>query len=129
MSASDPVEEFLAGIERADLPRGIFCEDVVLDATVPNWRFRVKGADAVVGELAKWYADVGHFEELKRSAIGGGELVEFTLRWEEDGSPHACHQAHVIQLRDGGIMTDTVFCGGRWAAPLLAEMEAARRSV
>jgi hypothetical protein len=127
MSAIDAVGEFLAGIENAGLPEGVFCEDVVLDATVPNWRFRVRGAEAVRAQLAKWYADPGHFEELTRSGTDSGELVEFTLSWTEDGVPHSCHQAHLIRLRDRRIATDTVFCGGRWPAALLAEMEAARR--
>jgi hypothetical protein len=120
---------FLAGIESAAIPEVVFGEDVVLDATVPNWRFFVRGADAVRAELGKWYADLGHFEDLSRTGIGGGELVEFTLSWNEDGVPHACHQIHVIHLRDGRIVTDTVFCGGRWPAPLLAQMEEAQLAV
>jgi hypothetical protein len=56
---------------------------------------------------------------------GGGELVEFTLTWEEGGVPHACHQVHVLRLERGRISADTVFCGGRWPASLLADMAAA----
>ncbi|HWC39160.1 MAG TPA: hypothetical protein VG476_11555, partial [Acidimicrobiales bacterium] len=51
-------------------------------------------------------------------------LVEFVLNWEERGIPHACHQAHVLTLANGRIAEDVVFCGGRWPASLLAEMEA-----
>ena len=58
---TDPVGEFLAGIEGASLPEDIFCEDIVLDATVPNWRFRVQGAGAVRDELGRWYGDPGQF--------------------------------------------------------------------
>jgi len=53
MDSTDPVAAFLAGIEDAALPEDIFCEDVVLDATVPNWRFRVQGAGAVRDELGR----------------------------------------------------------------------------
>jgi len=118
----DPVSRFLTGIEAAEIPVDVFCDNVVLDATVPNWRFRVRGADAVRAELANWYADAGRFEELKRVGTGDGELVELTLSWREAGVPHACHQAHVIHLRDGQIAAITVFCGGRWSEPLLEEM-------
>jgi len=31
----------------------------------------------------------------------------------------------VLAVRDNRIVADTVFCGGRWPASLLAEMEAA----
>ncbi len=97
-------------------------DDVVLDATVPNWRFTVCGAAAVRAELARWYADPGTFEELTRTPVPGGELVTFTRRWEENGVPHAAHQAHVLLVADHGIVRDQVWCGGRWPAALLAEM-------
>ncbi len=126
MGTTDPVGTFLAGIEGASLPGDIFCEDIVLDATVPNWRFRVQGAAAVRDELGKWYADLGHFGEIRRNRIDDGELVEFTLSWQESGVPRACHQAHVIKLRDDRIASDTVFCGGRWPEPLLAQMDQAQ---
>jgi hypothetical protein len=32
---------------------------------------------------------------------------------------------HLLTVRSGLIVADTVMCGGRWAASLLAEMEAA----
>ena len=40
-------------------------------------------------ELGRWYADLGRFGELRRNGIDDGELVEFTLSWEEAGVPHA----------------------------------------
>ena len=79
-------------------------------------------------ELARWYADPGHFELVQRNRMDNGELVEFTLNWDEAGVPHTCHQAHVIRLRDGRVAIDTVFCGGRWPEPLVAQMQAAQQS-
>jgi hypothetical protein len=121
------VDGLLAGIEAGSIPPGVFCDDAVLDATVPNWRFSIKGGAAVKAELSGWFADPGRFEQLRRSPLPDGELVEFTLTWEEHGLPHACHQAHILRLRDGRVAADTAFCGGRWPAPLLAEMDAASR--
>ena len=126
MSVTTAVDELLDGIENASIPSGVFCEDVVLDATVPNWRFSVRGGEAVRAELGRWYADPGHFQQVRRHAIAGGELGEFTLEWEEHGVAHTCHQAHVLQLRDGRVEVDTVFCGGRRPAALMAEMQAAQ---
>ena len=126
MDTADPVGAFLTGIEGASLPTDVFCGDVLLDATVPNWRFQVEGVDAVHAELGRWYADSGRFGQVRRHLIDEGELVEFTLSWEEAGMPHACHQAHILRLRDGRIASDTVFCGGRWPEPLLVQMAEAR---
>ena len=61
-------------------------------------------------------------EDVSRTPLPGGELVTFTLRWEEGGVPHAVHQAHVLSIVDGRIQGDQVWCGGRWPAALLAEM-------
>jgi hypothetical protein len=122
----DPVERLLAAIEAGTpLPAGLFAPDAILDATVPHWRFTRRGEAPVCAELSGWYRDPGHFEVLIRTPLPDGELVEFTLTWEEGGVPHACHQAHVLRVGDDLICADTVFCGGRWPASLLAEMGAA----
>ena len=76
-------------------------------------------------QVAHWYRDPAQFEELVRVPIPGGELVELTLAWTENGVPHAAHQVHRIEVEDGQIARDTMFCGGRFPAPLLAEMAAA----
>ncbi len=118
-----PIEQYLAAIEGAAMND---CDslgsEITLDATVPNWRYQVQGSSAVRAELSRWYADTGAFEELKRTPLPTGELVEFTLRWEEEGVPYVAHQAHVLEVIDGRITRDQVWCGGRWPATLLAEM-------
>jgi len=129
MVTKDPVGAFLDGIEDAVLPEDIFCEDVVLDATVPNWRFEVRGVGAVRAELGQWFADPGHFVDVRRIKIDHIELVEFTLSWDEAGVRHHCHQAHIVTLRDDRIASDTAFCGGRWPEPLIARMHEAQREV
>ncbi|MBA2281467.1 MAG: hypothetical protein H0W25_09575 [Acidimicrobiia bacterium] len=114
----------------AGIPEHLYAEGAVLDATVPGWRLRADGPTAITTEYGRWFAHPGRFEELERRpfAAGDGELVTFLLTWEEDGVPHAAHHAHTVVLDDRGrIASDTVFCGGRWAAPLLAEMAAAAR--
>jgi hypothetical protein len=126
---SDPIDRLIEGIEHARISQtGAFAADAVLDATVPNWRFTVRGAPAIEAELGGWFADTGHFEELRRTAIPGGAIVEFVLTWEENGEPHMCHQAHRIEVSDGLIVADKVWCGGRWGAALQAEMAEAAAS-
>ena len=124
----DTISHYLGAIEAGQLPDcDAFADDALLDATVPNWRFSVSGADAVRAELSRWYAAPGRFEELSRTPLPEGELVVFTLCWEEDGVPHAAHQSHCIDVDagTGRITRDRVWCGGRWSASLLADMAAA----
>ena len=81
-------------------------------------------------EYARWFADPGHFDEVRHYPVGAAgdgasDLIEYTLSWSENGVPHAAHHMHLLTVRDGRIVADTVMCGGRWPASLLAEMEAA----
>jgi len=125
-TSAGAVDRVLSGVESGHLPDGLFADDASLDATVPNWRFHVQGAEAVRAELARWYADPGQFLELHRTELPEGELVEFALGWNEDGVPHRVHQAHILRVADDRIRTDTAFCGGRWPASLIAQMEEAQ---
>jgi len=121
------VDKFLQAIEGAAIPGcDAWSADATLDATVPNWRMHKAGADAIRDEYARWFAEPAHFDELRRLPVAGvGELVEYTLSWQENGVPHAAHHMHLLTVRDDRIVSDTVLCGGRWPAGLLAEMEAA----
>lgn len=127
LMASTTVDKFLQAIQSAAIPDcDVWSADATLDATVPNWRMHRSGADAIRAEYRQWFTDPAHFEELRRLPITGvGELVEYTLSWQENGVPHAAHHMHLLTVRDDRIVSDTVLCGGRWPAGLLAEMEAA----
>jgi ketosteroid isomerase-like protein len=128
MASTPVIEKFLEAVTSATIPAcDVWSADATLDATVPNWRLHATGADAIPAEYARWFADPGRFDELRRHMVddGDGEVVEYTLTWPENGVPHAAHHMHLLTVRDGQIVADTVFCGGRWPAALLAEMEAA----
>ncbi|HYK31714.1 MAG TPA: hypothetical protein VEV63_07115 [Streptosporangiaceae bacterium] len=133
MEDTGVVDRFLHAIESATIGDcQVWSAEARLDATVPNWRLHANGADAIRAEYAKWFADPGHFDELNRYLVGGNggddgasELIEYTLSWQEDGVPHAAHHMHLLTVKDGFIVSDKVFCGGRWPASLLADMEAA----
>jgi ketosteroid isomerase-like protein len=128
MATSSVIDRFLHAIESAAIPScDVWGEDATLDATVPNWRLRATGPAAIRAEYGRWFADPGRFEDLRRYPLGDGTgaVVEYTLSWQENGVPHAGHHMHLLTVRDGRIVADTVMCGGRWPASLLAEMEAA----
>jgi hypothetical protein len=128
MSGSPAIEKFLTAIETASIPDcDAWSANATLDATVPNWRLHASGADAIRAEYARWFADPGQFGELRRCPVSGGpsEVIEYTLSWTENGVPHAAHHMHLLTVDDDHIVADTVMCGGRWPASLLAEMEAA----
>ena len=118
-----PVEAFLDAVTCAGIAScQAWADDVLLDATVPNWRFVVRGAECVRDEYGRWFASPGRFDGLRRLSYEGGEVIEYTLSWEDDGVPHASHHVHILEIAGQQIVRDTVMCGGRWPASLLAEM-------
>ena len=127
MGQMSAIDEFLTAVEAAAIAGcDAWSADATLDATVPNWRLRAAGADAIRAEYGRWFADKAVFEDLHRHPVPGvGEVVEYTLRWTENGVPHAAHHMHLLTVRADRIVSDLAFCGGRWPATLLAEMEAA----
>jgi len=125
-TATNAVDRFLAAVEGAGIPGcDAWSDDAFVDATVPNWRMILRGPDAIRAEYGRWFADLGRFEQLRRIPIAGGEVVEYLLTWEEQGVAHAAHHVHILQVDDDRITADTVMCGGRWPAPLMAEIAAA----
>jgi len=105
----------------------VYAADAEIDAVVPGWRFPAVGRERIADQLAEWFRHPGALEELERHPTADGEVVTYTVTWEENGVPHAGRHVHVLTIEDDRIVRDRFWCGGRWAAPLLAEMEAARR--
>jgi hypothetical protein len=126
-TGSPAVDRFLAAVSGAAISEAdVWADGATLDATVPNWRFTTTGPDDIRATYATWFADPGHFAELRRLPTPTGEVVEYVLCWEQGGVPHAAHHAHLLTLdADGRIAEDRAFCGGRWDASRLAEMQAA----
>jgi hypothetical protein len=127
---SPTVDRFLEAIGAgAGVPAHVLAAGMVLDATVPGWRFTVLGVEAVARQYSEWFADPAAFEELERFPVEGGEVLTYLLAWEENGVPHAAHHCHVLRFgEDGRIAQDRFFCGGRWNAAQLAEMAAAQHA-
>ncbi len=120
------VTRFLAAIRDATMASAadLFADAAVLDATVPGWRFVVHGSDDVRAEYSRWFNDVAVFTELRRLPTPNGEVIEYFLTWTEGGIEHGAHHVHMLTIdanRDR-ILEDHVFCGGRWPAALLAQM-------
>ena len=107
LSSAPAIDKFLNAVQTASIPT----------------------CDAIRAEYARWFADPGQFGEFRRYPVqadgGPSEIVEYTLSWTENGVPHAAHHMHLLTVLDDHIVADTVMCGGRWPASLLAEMEAA----
>lgn len=123
------VDLFLDGIRAGSVSPDAYAPDARFEGVVPGWRFALHGADTIATEYGRWFAHPGDLHELRRYPTGAGEVVEYTVTWVEDEVPHAGRHAHVLTVdpATGRITEDHVWCGGRWPASLLADMEAAGR--
>jgi hypothetical protein len=101
---------------------GLLADDAVFSATVPQWRYQVRGADAVRGELGSWFGVPTRIVEERRIPTEEGEVVVLGLRWEEGGQTWGAHQTHVLTVRDGRIAHLHAACGGRWSPEVLAQL-------
>jgi hypothetical protein len=119
--------QLIAGAGVAD---DLFTAEARMDATVPHWRFPTHGAAKIAGQLTAWFTfeRPARYDELRRIPTPTGEVVHLSVEWTENGVLHAAHQSLTIDLEDGRVAAIGLWCGGRWPAPLLAEMEAANMS-
>jgi hypothetical protein len=123
LDTTTAITRFLDQVERGEgIGPGIFAADAVLDATVPHWRLTRHGEAAIRAQLSTWYADPGHFTELERVEVPGGEFVRFELAWTENGEQFVARQAHALQVAGGRITAALMWCGGRWGEQLIAEI-------
>src|ERR1700722_3277156 len=92
MGSTPAIEKFLEAIETASISGcDVGSPPAPLNAPPPSWRLPAVAAAAILAEYARWFADPGHFDELRRYSVEGGEGegVEYTLSWLENGAPPA----------------------------------------
>ena len=119
------VDRFLDGVRAGRLPDDLYTDDVVLDATVPGWRFRAEGTTAVRAEYQGWFFVPSDLVHVERHAIQGGEVVRYLQQGAVKGTTFLVHHMHLLKLDGDRIAADTVFCGGQWGPEAVAQMGAA----
>lgn len=102
MKLTDAIDQFVAAVESGGFTSlNVFADDAILDVTIPDWRFTVRGAAAIRRELATWLPGRTNIEEIHRFPMSGGEAVELSLSWEAAGIAYACHQLHLRNVTLG----------------------------
>ncbi len=119
------IDRFLEGVRTGRVDPDLYAVDARLDATVPGWRFQAQGRAAIAAEYGSWFGCPSVLETVERLPIGGGEVVRYFHTFQVGGEGHAAHHVHLLQVRDDRIVSDTVFCGGRWGPAVLAQLGAA----
>ncbi len=128
MTARTLATEFTTCVEQGDFDRiaGLYTDDAVFDAHVPNWRFQAQGPDAIAEQLKGWFQLPGRFHEVQTQATECGDLL-VRFAWHEQEGTDAEITSRELQLwRLAGdrIAEQVVFCAGRWDRPLVKQMAA-----
>ena len=121
-ATSTVIDRFLETVRTGRVSPDLYADDAWLDATVPGWRFQARGAVPIAAEYQGWYAGPSVLEAVERLPIDSGEVVRYLQTFELGGVTHAAHHVHLIKVQGDKIVSDTVFCGGRWGPEVLAEM-------
>src|SRR5688572_6957830 len=108
------IDRFLETVRTGRVSPDLYADDACLDATVPGWRFQAHGPVPIAAEYQGWYAGPSVLEGVERLPIDGGEVVRYLQTFDLGGVAHAAHHVHLIKVQDDKIVSDTVFCGGRW---------------
>lgn len=128
------VETYLGCMEKADwgAMRAWYAPDVRLDVTVPEWRFSLRGAEAVLGwmnEAAKGF--VGGLKVTEAREFDSDTFV--AIVWEghgtqklEDGGTRrvGIRQTDVFVLRNGEVVEHFIQCTGEWDEAVFARIAA-----
>lgn len=121
------VDRFLAAVETGRLSSDLYAPDALLDATVPGWRFQVRGPDAIVEEYRGWFTGPCRLHTIERQALPDGALIRY-VQSDLDPGDITTHHLHLLTIVEDQITRDVVFCGGRWGPDLVAKMGAAAHS-
>ncbi|MEO7397203.1 MAG: hypothetical protein ABIW84_01430 [Ilumatobacteraceae bacterium] len=127
---SNVTDRFLDAIRnaRVHVVDDLYSPDADLDATVPNWRFTVSGGECIRAEYGRWFNEPCDITELVRHSTTTGEVIEYSITWDEGGVLYGGHHVHVLTIDESAdlITHDRVWCGGRWPESLMADMDVAR---
>ena len=122
-TVAETVDAYLEELAAARLgTTDLLHPDVAWDATVPHWRYRLDGEEAVRKELASWYAAPLTDAKVRRQPFRDGEVVDSSMQFTQDGVDWTVHHLMVLGVEDGRIRSITVACGGRWDPKLVAQI-------
>jgi hypothetical protein len=99
---------------RAELLVPWYADDVLLDVNVPQWRFQVRGRDAVVDllrteELDKPDRRASH---VRVTDTAEGLVIETEVRFTDGGALRLFREVHLMRCRGGLVVEHTAWCSG-----------------
>lgn len=132
--ASPLAETYLGCMAKADWSalRAWYAPDVRLDVTLPEWRFSLRGVDAILGwlnEAVQGFAggiEVREAREFESDAFVAIVWEGHAVQKLDDGGtrPVGFRQTDIFALRNGKGVDHVVHCTGIWDEAVFARIAA-----
>lgn len=88
----------------------IYAADAVFDVNLPEWRFQLRGPDAIRHQLDTWHPRPPDLVEWQQRETSWGAVVELAL-WEGEDYGLYSRSVHVLDI-DGEITRHVMYCIG-----------------
>jgi hypothetical protein len=113
-------ELFVSFMETAEVPDGLFRDDVVVDLNVPHWHLRLVGPDASAAVLREDCAEGWRTEARTVVPTPDGLVIEWSGH-SLGADRRYCRQLANLELVGGRVARATVDCTGNWDAATYAQ--------
>lgn len=114
---------FVDGYRRADADAALAMHrtDVVLDANVPQWRFQVRGRDAIAAVLRREeFLPDYRLTDWHGAPTADGAVVELECRFTAAGEPRLAREMHLLRGDDAEVSEHVLYCTGTWDPATIA---------
>jgi len=96
-------------------PDGVFAPDVFCDINVPEWRFQLQGEQAVLDWMTSELPNGSWVPSWRSDPTPSGVVVEVEQHYDVDGREHLSRNLHRLEVRDGKVVSWTMYCTGDWS--------------
>jgi hypothetical protein len=106
-----------------DSLRPFLVPETVFDASVPGWRFRLRGPEQIVSQLYHWWPTPGELPASRITPTAEGVVLEFERHWFEDGERCGGRQVHVLVLDGESLRELRITCAGKLDEQTLRDID------
>jgi hypothetical protein len=113
-------ELFVSFLETAEVPEGLFTDDVEVDLNVPQWNLTLVGPEAAAAVLREDSPEGWRTEARKVVATADGLVIEWSGH-SAGADRRYCRQLATLELSGARVARATVYCTGNWDAATYAQ--------
>lgn len=102
----------------------LYADHALLDVNLPEWRYQLRGSEAIRRQLDEWHPAAPHLVEWNEQATEHGILVALAL-WEGDDHELYSRSLHELDISNGRVTRHAMYCIGNLSKETHATVSAA----